>query len=58
MRVVLDVRKYHYPGDDKSFTVKYKIFFNNGVISDIKNEYGYSIEKNSDCWDYFVKKYD
>lgn len=37
--------------------VNYTILLDNDIIQDIKNEYHSSIEKGSECWEYFEKKY-
>jgi hypothetical protein len=37
---------------DKYLTVVYSVYKDNNKITDIKNEYGHSIVKNSECWDY------
>ena len=41
-------------GKEKVLKVTYTIFKQNGVIKDIRNEYGCSIEKNSECWEFIT----
>lgn len=48
---------YDKEGKEKPFDVTYTLFVNNGVINDIRNEYGFSIEKNSECWDFITNSF-
>lgn len=45
-------------GRDGMWRVTYTIYFNdeNDMI-DVRNEYGHSVEKNSECWEFFNNKY-
>jgi hypothetical protein len=38
-------------------SVEYTLFFKNGQIVDIRNEFHYSVEQGSDCWNYFQRKF-
>jgi hypothetical protein len=49
-------RTYGFPGSDKKFTVDYTIYLEDGSIVDIRNANGFSVEPNSECWDYFTAK--
>lgn len=48
-------------GEDKTVTISshYTLYFKDGdkTISDIRNQFGFSVEKESECWEYFTKKY-
>lgn len=50
------LREYSYidenTGKNRIMKVNYTLFVEKDSIVDIRNEYGFSIEKNSECWDY------
>jgi hypothetical protein len=48
-------RKFTFQSEGKIkwFSVNYTVHFKNGIIDDIRNDYNHSVEKNSECWDYF-----
>lgn len=53
-RVYEKVDKY---GKMASYLVTYSLVFFSGVLRNVFNEFGNSIEKNSECWDFFNHKY-
>ena len=40
-------------GNQKSVTFNYSIYFKDGKLDDIRNEYGFSVETTSDTWEHF-----
>lgn len=42
-------------GKPQTKTINYKLSIVNGQLYSIINENGYSVEKTSECWDYFTK---
>ena len=46
-------------GRDGMWRVTYTLFFNmlNDMLEDVRNEHGHSVEKQSECWEYFNNKY-
>lgn len=47
----------HRDGKYKVQTVTYILWFENEQLIDVRNEYGFSIEKDSECFEYFLLKY-
>jgi hypothetical protein len=37
--------------------VTYQLIFRDDMLENIYNEYGYSVEKNSEVWEFFNAKY-
>jgi hypothetical protein len=37
--------------------VTYQLVFRDDMLENIYNEYGYSVEKNSEVWEFFNAKY-
>lgn len=43
-------------GKEKNMRVTYRLIYNdNNNLVDVLNEYGYSVEKNSEVWEEFSK---
>ena len=42
-------------GEQQSLTVKYTLHYNNGVLTNVINQNGYTCEKNSEVFEYFTK---
>ena len=58
-----ETRQYHYfdaNNNPKVINVRYNLWFKNGELIDVRNtltEIGFSVEKSSECWEYFSNKY-
>lgn len=58
-----ETRNYPYQKDDRTFMypVKYTIQFKDGLLNGVFTEHdngtSNSIEKDSECWNYFQNKY-
>lgn len=52
-------KKHPKDPDDWEFVrINYQLFINDkGELVDVKNEFGYSVEKSSECWEFFNEKY-
>lgn len=38
------------------YRVDYTLYYSGGILVEIRNELGFAIEKNSECWDHFKSK--
>jgi hypothetical protein len=44
-------------GKERHKKVTYGLWFKDGVLTDVVNEFGFTVEKNSECWEFFNNKY-
>lgn len=63
MEAITDTREFPIyiviNGKEKrsTMTCTYKLWFEDKKLIDVRNEFGFSCEKNSDSWAFFSKKY-
>lgn len=44
-------------GFNRTVKVEYTLWFQDNQLLEVRNEYGYCVEYESGCWEYFNKKY-
>ena len=44
---------YNHKGEKNFMTVQYRLYYSGGLLVDIVNEFGFSVEKKSECWEFF-----
>ena len=57
---IQETRAYKYyttTGELKYHTVQYELKFRGSELVSIRNEYKHEVEKNSECYEYFMSKY-
>lgn len=53
-------RYYSYfnsDGKERYRKVTYKLWFNENTLVEVTNEFNCTVEKNSECWEFFKSKY-